>query len=178
MKEKFLENAKREYPAWARFVALLIAAPLVVLVIPSILLIAGLWVDKKLGWMGFSSPLILFFGWGLALFGFLFAFWTVYLQFHIGRGTPIPAMATQKLIVQPPYSWTRNPMALGTLALYFGVAIASGSPSAIFFAALISTGLLLYIKFVEEKEMELRFGESYLAYREETPFFFPRFRKK
>jgi protein-S-isoprenylcysteine O-methyltransferase Ste14 len=178
MKEKFLENAKREYPAWMRFLVLLIAAPFFVLIFPGALVAAGVWLDKKLDWIGFASGAVMGIGWGIALLGLLFAFWAVYLQFRVGRGTPVPAMATQTLITQPPYTWTRNPMALGTLTLYFGVAMAAGSPSAILFVFLVSAVLLLYIKFVEEKEMELRFGDDYRAYRDSTPFFFPRLRKR
>jgi protein-S-isoprenylcysteine O-methyltransferase Ste14 len=37
--------------------------------------------------------------------------------------------------------------------------------------------LLIYIKRIEEKEMELRFGQDYLAYKQQTPFLIPRFWK-
>ena len=41
---------------------------------------------------------------------------------------------------------------------------------------LLSAGLLLiYIKRVEEKEMEIRFGQDYLAYKQQTPFLIPCF---
>lgn len=33
-----------------------------------------------------------------------------------------------------------------------------------------------YIKLLEEKEMELRFGTDYIEYRRQTPFLLPRFR--
>ena len=36
--------------------------------------------------------------------------------------------------------------------------------------------LLIYIKLIEEKEMELRFGADYIEYRRQTPFLIPRFR--
>ena len=38
--------------------------------------------------------------------------------------------------------------------------------------------LLYYIRVAEEKEMTLRFGESYEAYKRQTPFIIPRFRRK
>jgi protein-S-isoprenylcysteine O-methyltransferase Ste14 len=41
---------------------------------------------------------------------------------------------------------------------------------------LLCAGLLLiYIKRVEEKEMEIRFDQNYLAYKRQTPFLIPRF---
>jgi protein-S-isoprenylcysteine O-methyltransferase Ste14 len=65
------------------------------------------------------------------LAGLLFGLWSNYVQFTIGRGTPVPIMATQQLIVQPPYSYCRNPMALGAIMLYLGIAIWLGSLSAL-----------------------------------------------
>jgi protein-S-isoprenylcysteine O-methyltransferase Ste14 len=106
----------------------------------------------------------------------LFGLWSNYVQFTIGRGTPVPIMATQKLIVQPPYSYCRNPMALGAIVLYLGIAIWLGSLSALGMVLLPAICLLIYIKLIEEKEMELRFGADYIEYRRQTPFLIPRFR--
>jgi len=109
--------------------------------------------------------------------GWLFAIWSIYVQFTIGRGTPIPVMATQELIIQPPYAYTRNPMALGAIVMYTGVCILIGSIGAFILVALGAAALLTYIHRFEEQEMVLRFGDAYLAYRRQTPFFFPRFRQ-
>jgi protein-S-isoprenylcysteine O-methyltransferase Ste14 len=38
--------------------------------------------------------------------------------------------------------------------------------------------LLVYIKRVEEREMEARFGDAYRAYRRNTPFLLPRLGRK
>ncbi len=86
-------------------------------------------------------------------------------------------MATQTLIVQRPYSYCRNPMALGTILLYLGVAVTIGSISAVGLVLIGAAALLAYIKAVEEKEMVLRFGNSYLEYKKQTPFLIPRFWK-
>jgi protein-S-isoprenylcysteine O-methyltransferase Ste14 len=36
----------------------------------------------------------------------------------------------------------------------------------------------LYIKLIEEKELEARFGLDYLAYKRNTPFILPRLRSR
>jgi protein-S-isoprenylcysteine O-methyltransferase Ste14 len=87
-------------------------------------------------------------------------------------------MATQQLIVQKPYNYCRNPMALGAIVLYLGVAILIGSISAVVLVLIWAVLLLVYIKFLEEKEMELRFGEAYREYRKQTPLFIPRLRQR
>jgi protein-S-isoprenylcysteine O-methyltransferase Ste14 len=68
-------------------------------------------------------------------------------------------MATQQLIVQKPYSYCRNPMALGAIVAFLGVAILIGSISAMVLVLAGMVLLLAYIKLFEENEMELpRFG--------------------
>jgi protein-S-isoprenylcysteine O-methyltransferase Ste14 len=86
-------------------------------------------------------------------------------------------MATQKLIIQPPYSFCRNPMALGAILMYLGVAVLFGSMGAVVLVLLGAGCLLTYIKRIEEKEMEIRFGQEYLDYKKKTPFLIPRFWK-
>jgi protein-S-isoprenylcysteine O-methyltransferase Ste14 len=69
-------------------------------------------------------------------------------------------------------------MALGTIVAGLGVAILIGSISAVVLVLTLAGLLLVYIKFLEEKEMELRFGEAYREYRKQIPFIIPRFRKR
>ena len=90
----------------------------------------------------------------------------------------MPLMATQKLIVQPPYRYCRNPMALGGIGMYLGAAILFRSIGAMIVVLIFASLLLAYIKRVEEKEMEIRFGQEYLAYKQRTPFLIPRFWKQ
>jgi protein-S-isoprenylcysteine O-methyltransferase Ste14 len=59
--------------------------------------------------------------------------------------------------------------------MYLGVAILFRSMGAMIMVLLLAGGLLIYIKRVEEKEMEIRFGQDYLAYKQQTPFLLPRF---
>jgi protein-S-isoprenylcysteine O-methyltransferase Ste14 len=110
----------------------------------------------------------------LILAGLPLSLWTIYIQFTLGRGTPIPLMATQKLIITGPYRYSRNPMALGAFIAFFGVAVWLGSLSAIGLALLFPALLLPYIKGFEEREMEARFGDEYLEYKQHTPFIIPR----
>lgn len=106
-------------------------------------------------------------GWALAL-------WANYAQFTRGKGTPMPVFAPRKLLVEPPYTHTRNPMALGTFMAYLGLAMWAGSRGMAALVVGLTGALLVYIKRVEEPELVQRFGESYLAYRAQTPFFLPR----
>ena len=112
----------------------------------------------------------------LMVAGWLFANWTVMVQFSFGKGTPIPLMATQNLVVKRPYTYCRNPMTLGTTAFYLGIAIWTGSLSALCLSLIYPVVIVIYIKIIEEKELEERFGPEYREYQQRTPFLIPRFR--
>ncbi len=96
-------------------------------------------------------------------------------RFFRARGTPVPFNPPKELVVAGPYRWTRNPMMTGLLTALLGVAflLRSAALAAIFLPAL---ALIMYlvIRFVEEPELELRFGEAYRRYHAATPRFLPR----
>ena len=101
--------------------------------------------------------------------GWLFANWTVKVQFSFGKGTPIPLMATQKLVVKRPYTYCRNPMTLGTTAFYLGIAIWTGSLSGLCLSLIYPVVILIYSKLIEEKELEQGVGLEYLEYKRKEP---------
>jgi protein-S-isoprenylcysteine O-methyltransferase Ste14 len=172
----YMEWAKREHNLRQRVIVLIIAGMLFVLLIPFLLVVASAAVDV---WLHiprfFASPLNLIAGGILIAGGLSLAQWTIYTQMDVGRGTPVPAMPTQKLIVQGPFAWCRNPMTLGTFLAYLGIAVCIGSFSAVVLVVILMALLLLYLKKVEEKELEARFGLEYLEYKRRTPFIIPRF---
>ena len=86
----------------------------------------------------------------------------------------MPLKATKKLVVQKPYSFTRNPLAFGMINFYIGISIAIGSISSLVIVLIFSILILVYIKFIEEKELTQRYGADYIAYKEITPFLIPR----
>lgn len=142
--------------------------------IPALLVILLPQVDKRLGIGSF------YYGNANIIIGILFialggtlAIWTVFAQIKLASGTPIPMIPTKKLIVVGPFKYCRNPMTLGTLSAYAGIAAMVGSVASLLFVILFATVLVAYIKLVEEKELELRFGTAYLDYKRITPFMFP-----
>lgn len=83
---------------------------------------------------------------------------------------------TKHVVNNDIYKRTRNPMSLGFYLLALAAGFISGSTFgtlAVVFGIIPSH--LIFLKFFEEKEFELRFGESYLAYKKNVPFLFPRF---
>jgi protein-S-isoprenylcysteine O-methyltransferase Ste14 len=73
------------------------------------------------------------------------------------------------------YAWTRNPMVLASLSLLLSLGIWFQSALFVLWALLLAAPALLYfVKVYEERELEIRFGESYLEYKARTPMLFPR----
>ncbi len=112
-------------------------------------------------------------GGSLITLGLIFLLWSIKAQRVIGQGTPMPLMATQNLVVQKPYSYCRNPLYFGLINLFFGISILLGSISSLVMVFTFSVIILLFTKVIEEKELEKRFGEEYLAYKRTTPFIIP-----
>jgi protein-S-isoprenylcysteine O-methyltransferase Ste14 len=178
MKEKILKQAKHEYSPGERIRALMIEGIFFLFILPGALYYFSRLLDRQFELPSLSFGFInIFLGCVFVVAGVLLAWWTIYIQFTIGRGTPVPIMATQQLIIQKPYNYCRNPMALGAIGAAFGVAILLGSISAAAIVLTLAVLLLVYIKLLEEKEMELRFGDAYRGYRKQTPFIIPRFWK-
>jgi protein-S-isoprenylcysteine O-methyltransferase Ste14 len=174
---RFKKWSEREYSKAQRLMAVILGGMLFWLIIPFFIVIGSAFIDP---WLSLSR---FFHGWINTIIalvfvaaGWLFANWTVRVQFSLGRGTPIPLMATKKLVLKRPYTYCRNPMTLGTTAFYLGIAIWTGSLSALGLALVYPVGISIYIKLIEEKELEQRFGLEYLEYKRKTPFLIPRFR--
>jgi len=140
---------------------------------------ASLWLDKLLPvHLLFSLPANLFLSVPLLIIGSTLSLWTVF-SFAKARGSPVPLNPPQKLITSGLNSRTRNPMLLGWFIMLFGLGILLNSFSLIFiFTPLFILLNVLYLKTIEEREMEKKFGEEYLKYKESVPMFIPRFGKQ
>lgn len=92
-----------------------------------------------------------------------------------GLGAPMFIALSRKLAVDWLYAWTRNPMVLAGLALLLSVGIWFQSALFVLWALLLFTpALLFFVKVYEERELEIRFGASYLEYKARTPMLFPK----
>jgi protein-S-isoprenylcysteine O-methyltransferase Ste14 len=92
-----------------------------------------------------------------------------------GLGAPFAIALSRKLAVDWMYAWTRNPMVLAALALLLSLGIWFQSALfALWVLILFAPALLFFVKVYEERELEIRFGASYLEYKSRTPMLFPR----
>ena len=127
-----------------------------------------------------NLPSIIYLPWtliaGLILLipGTILLVWT-WIQFLMANGTPVPINPPQELITGGLYAYSRNPMLLSIFLIVFAAGLLSGSLSLTFlFAPLFVLFFYFQITLVEEKEMELKFGQDYLDYEKRVPRIFPR----
>ena len=144
------------------------------IIIPFVLFFAANMVERLVPSNGWRT-LEIVFSLAAICVGLLILAWSTLTQAKIGRGTPVPVVPTQKLIVSGPYKLCRNPIQLGAMLYYLGIGMFFGS---------FKIGMLMlllsfipgtsYHKLVEEKELLLRFGREYEEYKARTPFLLPR----
>ena len=155
--KKFQDWAKREYSIRQRLV------------------VSSAAIDHWLQLPRFTlSVMNLIVGLLLVMGGGFLGLWSIHVQLTLGKGTPVPMMPTRRLVVKGPFTYCRNSMMLGTFAAYLGIFVWVGSFSAIALILIMIVVLLLYVKLIEEKELEDRFGFEYLEYKRNTPFLLPR----
>ena len=132
-------------------------------------------VNTHQDWYGGRLPIPAEIGfWLTILSGAAFLMCVINLALK-GLGAPFVIALSRKLAVDWLYAWTRNPMVLAGLALLLSVGL--WFQSALFVVwdlILCAPALLFFVKVYEERELEIRFGESYLEYKSRTPMLFPR----
>jgi protein-S-isoprenylcysteine O-methyltransferase Ste14 len=87
-----------------------------------------------------------------------------------GLGAPFAIALSQRLATNWLYQYTRNPMVVSLILFFIAAALWLQSLLALIWVlgALIPAELSV-VKLYEERELELRFGESYRTYKRTTP---------
>jgi protein-S-isoprenylcysteine O-methyltransferase Ste14 len=102
-------------------------------------------------------------GWAFVLF---FAGWNGWSLWLFGRHETglLPGQATRAMIEEGPYRVSRNPLYVGLLALYLGVALLTAT----LWGIVLFPAAVLLVRWgairPEERYLRERFGESYDAY--------------
>jgi protein-S-isoprenylcysteine O-methyltransferase Ste14 len=143
---------------WIVFLYLI---PKGILKIESTLEIIGFQAKKEIG-------LILFL-----LFSIL-GIYSGYTMSWIGKGTPLPLDCPNELVIQGPYKYLRNPMALAGIGQGICVGIIFGSYLIIFYSIIGAILWHITVRPIEEKDLESRFGNSYLEYKKKIRCWIPK----
>lgn len=171
---KLVEFSRTKTPPVYRAASMMFGAALFLFVIPGTLLFFGKFVAGHVS-MVCPREARLASALTVGALGLCLLAWAVLAQWRTGEGTPAPIAPTRRLVITGPYRLCRNPIELGAVLYYYGLGALAHSVTAGLFmflcAFLVGT---CYHKFVEERELFLRFGEEYLEYKRRTPFLIPR----
>jgi protein-S-isoprenylcysteine O-methyltransferase Ste14 len=172
---RYVKWAQREHGEVKRIAVLLPLGPVFLALLPFLVAGVGPRLDRRLGLPSLRIPRVSrVLGGLLVVVGFALGFWAIVAQLDRGRGTPLPVMPTQELLTDGPFRYCRNPMTLGTILAYLGIAVAVGTTAGTAFVLALASLLIIYLKRLEEGELTERFGEPYLAYKRDVPFIIPR----
>ena len=92
----------------------------------------------------------------------------------IGRGTPMPLLPTETLVVEGLHRYVRNPMYIGVLSVILGEALWLESGLLLLYMAFVFTAFNTFIRVYEEPTLRRSYGEEYERYCESTPRWRPR----
>ncbi|MEA3327996.1 MAG: isoprenylcysteine carboxylmethyltransferase family protein [Chloroflexota bacterium] len=90
----------------------------------------------------------------------------------MGREGDIPRMETDTLVTTGFWECMRHPMHFALLFFPLSVALILGSPTFILILATLEILIMLaMIKFIEEPEAIIKFGDAYREYQKQVPMF-------
>jgi len=90
------------------------------------------------------------------------------LTFRRAGTSMVPFKPSDALVTSGPYRHTRNPMYVGMVFLYLGLALAFGLVWAMALLPLVLVAVDRFVIAREEAYLERRFGEPYRAYRKQV----------
>lgn len=91
-----------------------------------------------------------------------------------GRGTPAPFDAPRKFVAVGPYRYVRNPMYIGGWILLIGFGLCQNSYSILLFSFMWFLLVHLFVVFLEEPDLERKFGATYEDYCRAVPRWVPK----
>ncbi len=167
-----------------RFLQFLILGPVLVSAVIVAEVVVGTGMDRMLGLPSLPDVFVTV---ALASFILIGGLAIVALSgwnlFKGGKGVPygdvVKSLQTRFLVRTGPYRFSRNPMILGYAFILSSVGLYMGSIAGTLVVPIIALVLLsMWIRLVEERGMEQRFGEEYRSYQRTVPFLIPMHRRR
>lgn len=143
----------------------------VLIIIPAILL--------YLTNYSFNKPTVIQIIFALISFiiGTILAVWSMLTLKKIGHGTLAPWAPPENFVVAGPYKYVRNPMIIGIFFLLFAEFCITKSLTIFIWFLFFVVLNFFYIHFMEEPQLEKRFGNSYTQYKKNVNAWIPHFQK-
>ena len=92
----------------------------------------------------------------------------------IGRGTLVPAVPTEHLVVSGLYRYVRNPMYSGVVTALAGEALLFPSRHMVVYLATVWVIMHIFVWLYEEPTLARKYGEEYDGFKRNVPRWIPR----
>ncbi|MBI1225810.1 MAG: hypothetical protein GC192_11285 [Bacteroidetes bacterium] len=113
-------------------------------------------------------------GWVLFIIFSLLGVYSGYSMSWYGKGTPLPLNCPNKLVIEGPYKFVRNPMAIAGIGQGVSIGIINGSFLIVIYSLIGAVLWHLLVRPIEEKDLEDRFKEAYINYKASTKCWVPK----
>ena len=140
---------------------------------PPVLLAAGFGGGALLGrlyplpWPGVDDLAAQVIGFGLGAAGIALMAWGV-LTLYLADTTVLPHKRVDRLVTHGAFRFRRNPIYMGEVLLFLGLAQATGNIWMAIMAPLFAAAIMALAILPEERHLEARFGDAYLDYKGRT----------
>ena len=91
----------------------------------------------------------------------------------VGRGTLVPVVPTERLVVSGLYRYVRNPMYVGVVMAASGEAVLFRSSDLAIYTVVVALGFHLFVCLYEEPTLTRRYPEDYPRYKNHVPRWWP-----
>lgn len=106
-------------------------------------------------------------GYGLGALGVLLSAWG-FITLNRANTTVLPHKPVKRLVTHGAFGFRRNPIYMGEVLIFIGLAQATGNIWMALVAPPLAILLFALAILPEERHLEARFGEEYLAYKART----------
>ena len=120
-----------------------------------------------LPWTGMNDLPAQIIGYGLGAVGVLLVAWGA-LTLYRADTTVQPHKQASRLVTHGAFGFRRNPIYMGEVLIFLGLAQATGNIWMAIMAPPFAVAVLVLAILPEERHLEARFGEDYLAYKDRT----------
>ena len=140
---------------------------------PPVLLVAGFGCGALLGrlyplpWPGVDDLAAQVIGLGLGAAGIALMAWGV-LTLYLADTTVLPHKRVDRFVTHGAFRFRRNPIYMGEVLLFLGLAQATGNIWMAIMAPLFAAAIMVLAILPEERHLEARFGDAYLDYKSRT----------
>jgi protein-S-isoprenylcysteine O-methyltransferase Ste14 len=120
-----------------------------------------------LPWPGLDDLAARIIGYGLGATGVALMAWG-FLTLYRANTTVLPHRRVERLVTHGAFRFRRNPIYMGEVLVFLGLAQATGNIWMAIMAPLFALGVFALAILPEERHLEARFGDAYVDYKAGT----------